>query len=146
MFTRRLVRAPPLRAGLNGRCSRLPRPSVERGEEEGGETRALVARTGTICDMPIDIDIARVAGLARIALTDDELAEYAAQLENILDHAERVQALPTEGVEPTSHPLPMVNAFRPDVVTGSLCRDEALAGAPEVEDGYFRVPRILDEP
>ncbi len=106
---------------------------------------APVACTGTISDMPIDIDIARVAGLARIALTDDELAEYAAQLENILDHAERVQALPTEGVEPTSHPLPMVNAFRPDVVTGSLGRDEALAGAPEAEDGYFRVPRILDE-
>lgn len=95
--------------------------------------------------MPIDIDIARVASLARIALTDDELAAYAAQLENILDHAERVQALPTEGVEPTSHPLPMVNAFRPDVVTGSLDRADALAEAPETEDGYFRVPRILDE-
>jgi aspartyl-tRNA(Asn)/glutamyl-tRNA(Gln) amidotransferase subunit C len=95
--------------------------------------------------MPVEIDIERVASLARIALTDDELAAYAAQLVNILDHAERVQALPTEGVEPTSHPLPMVNAFRPDVVTGSLDRDDVLAGAPETEDGYFRVPRILDE-
>jgi aspartyl-tRNA(Asn)/glutamyl-tRNA(Gln) amidotransferase subunit C len=95
--------------------------------------------------MPVEIDIARVANLARIALTDDEMVEYAAQLVNILDHAERVQALPTDGVEPTSHPLPMVNAFRPDVVTGSLARDDALAGAPDAEDGYFRVPRILDE-
>ncbi len=95
--------------------------------------------------MPVEIDIARVASLARIALTDDELAAYAEQLENILEHAERVQALPTEGVEPTSHPLPMVNAFRPDVVTGSLDRDEALAGAPDAENGYFRVPKILDE-
>jgi aspartyl-tRNA(Asn)/glutamyl-tRNA(Gln) amidotransferase subunit C len=95
--------------------------------------------------MPVEIDIARVANLARIALTDEELAAYAAQLENILEHAERVQALPTEGVEPTSHPLPVVNAFRPDEVTGSLDREDALAGAPEVENGYFRVPRILDE-
>ena len=95
--------------------------------------------------MPVEIDIARVAHLARIALTDEELAAYAAQLGNILEHAERVQALPTEGVEPTSHPLPVVNAFRPDVVTGSLDQDDALAGAPEVESGYFRVPRILDE-
>lgn len=95
--------------------------------------------------MPVEIDIARVASLARIALTDDELAAYAAQLVNILDHAERVQALPTEGIEPTSHPLPMVNAFRPDVVTSSLDRDDVLAGAPETEDGYFRVPRILGE-
>ena len=95
--------------------------------------------------MPVEIDIERVASLARIALTDDELAAYAEQLEHILEHAERVQALPTEGVEPTSHPLPMVNAFRPDVVTGSLDRDEALAAAPDAEDGYFRVPKILDE-
>ena len=100
---------------------------------------------GTIAVMPVEIDIARVAHLARIALTDEELATYAAQLENILEHAERVQALPTEGVEPTSHPLPVVNAFRPDEVTGSLAREDALAGAPEVENGYFRVPRILDE-
>ena len=95
--------------------------------------------------MPVDIDIARVAHLARIALSDEELARYGEQLVNILEHAERVQALPTEGVEPTSHPLPMVNAFRPDVVTGSLDRDDALAGAPETEDGYYRVPKILDE-
>jgi aspartyl-tRNA(Asn)/glutamyl-tRNA(Gln) amidotransferase subunit C len=95
--------------------------------------------------MPVEIDIARVANLARIALTGEELAAYAEQLENILEHAERVQALPTEGVEPTSHPLPMVNAFRPDVVTGSLDHDAALAGAPDTEHGYFRVPKILDE-
>jgi len=95
--------------------------------------------------MPIEIDIARVASLARIALTDEELAAYAKQLENILEHAERVQALPTDGVEPTSHPLPMVNAFRPDEAKGSLDHDAALAGAPDTEDGYFRVPKILDE-
>jgi len=96
--------------------------------------------------MPIEIDIARVAHLARIALTDEELEAYGRQLGDILDHAARVQALPTEGIEPTSHPLPMVNAFRPDEITGTLDRDEVLDQAPDAADGYFRVPRILDQP
>jgi aspartyl-tRNA(Asn)/glutamyl-tRNA(Gln) amidotransferase subunit C len=96
--------------------------------------------------MPVDFDIARIAELARIALTDEERDRYAAQLEQILEHAARVQALPTEGVEPTSHPLPMVNAFRPDEVDECLDRDEVLAAASDTEDGYFRVPRVLDEP
>lgn len=96
--------------------------------------------------MPVDFDIARIADLARVALSDAELDQYGEQLEQILDHAARVQALPTDGVEPTSHPLPMVNAFRPDEVIDCLDRDEVLAAAPDVEDGYFRVPRVLDEP
>lgn len=94
--------------------------------------------------MPVDIDIARVAALARIALTPDELELYGRQLGDILEHAERVQALPTEDVPPTSHPLPMTNAFRPDEVTPSLERAEILEQAPDAVDGYFRVPRILD--
>lgn len=96
--------------------------------------------------MPVDFDIARIAELARIALSDEELASYGAQLEQILEHAARVQALPTEGVEPTSHPLTMVNAFRPDEVVDSLDRDEVLAAAPDSDNGYFRVPPVLDEP
>lgn len=93
--------------------------------------------------MPIDIDIAKVASLARIALTEEEREEYGRQLEDILEHAERVQALATEDVPPTSHPLPMTNAFREDEVKASLPRDEILAQAPDAVDGYFRVPRIL---
>lgn len=100
----------------------------------------------TIAAMPVEIDIAKVARLARIALTEEELAMYGRQLGDILEHAEQVQSLPTEGVEPTSHPLPMVNAFRPDVATGSLPREQILEQAPAAEDGYFRVPRVLDEP
>ena len=95
--------------------------------------------------MPVDIDIAKVARLARLALSDEQLAEYGAQLEDILEHAERVGALPTEGVAPTSHPLPMVNAFRPDEVRPSLDREEVLDQAPQREGEYFRVPRILGE-
>lgn len=95
--------------------------------------------------MPVDIDIAKVAHLARLALSEEELVEYAAQLQVILEHAERVQALPTDGVDPTSHPLPMVNAFRPDEVGECLDRDLVLSEAPDAFDGQFRVPRILGE-
>ena len=93
----------------------------------------------------MDIDIAKVAHLARLALSDEELAAYAVQLEDILEHAERVQALPTEGVEPTSHPLSMVNGFRPDERRDCLEREAFLAEAPDATDGQFRVPRILGE-
>lgn len=95
--------------------------------------------------MPVEIDIAKVAKLARIALSVEELEQYGAQLVDILEHAERVQALPTDGVTPTSHPMAMVNSFRDDEVTPSLDRDEILAQAPEAEDGFFRVPRIMEE-
>ena len=94
--------------------------------------------------MAIEIDIAYVARLARIELSAEELEHYGAQLEGILEHAARVQQLPTEGVEPTSHPLPMVNSFRPDQVIPSLDRDIALAQAPDAEDGFFRVPPTLE--
>jgi len=104
-----------------------------------------LATLGTIPFMPVDFDISRVAHLARIALTEDELERYTEQLEQILEHAARVQALPTDGIEPTSHPLTMVNAFRSDEVTACLDRDEVLAEAPDPEDGYFRVPRILGD-
>lgn len=96
--------------------------------------------------MPVEIDIAKVARLARLALSDEELSGYGSQLEDILEHAERVGAIPTEGVPPTSHPLPMTNAFRADEVRPSLDREEVLSQAPAREGEYFRVPRILGEP
>ena len=95
--------------------------------------------------MPVEIDIAKVARLARLDLSAEELELYGAQLQDILEHAARVQALATDDLPPTSHPIDMVNAFREDVVTGSLDRDEILAAAPEVVDGFFRVPRILGD-
>ena len=98
----------------------------------------------TIGGMAIDIDIAYVARLARIDLSDEELERIGRQLGGILEHAALVQQLPTEGVEPTSHPLPMVNAFRPDRVVSPLVRDTALSQAPQAEDGYFRVPPTLE--
>ncbi len=94
--------------------------------------------------MPIDIDIAHVARLARLGLNDEELVRYREQLGVILDHAARVQAADTDGVPPTAHPLPMVNAFREDVVGPSLPNAVALDQAPDAHDGYFRVPPALE--
>lgn len=95
--------------------------------------------------MPVEIDIAKVARLARLALPDEDLEGYRIQCEVILEHAARVQALPTEGVTPTSHPLPRTNAFRPDVVSDCLDREEVLSQAPDRDGNYFLVPKILEE-
>jgi aspartyl-tRNA(Asn)/glutamyl-tRNA(Gln) amidotransferase subunit C len=90
-------------------------------------------------------DAAYVARLARIDLTDEELDLYAGQLATVINHAAEVAALPTEGVVPTSHPLPIRNVLRPDTLQPCLDREEVLAQAPAVEDGRFSVPSILGE-
>ena len=95
--------------------------------------------------MPIEIDIEGVARLARLELTPEQTAGYGEQLAAILEYAARIQALPTDGVLPTSHPLPMVNADRPDVPGPTLDREEVLAGAPDRDGAYFRVPPFLEE-
>jgi aspartyl-tRNA(Asn)/glutamyl-tRNA(Gln) amidotransferase subunit C len=91
-------------------------------------------------------DVEHVAQLARLALTEDELERFTEQLGVILEHAAQVAALDTSGVEPTAHPLPLVNVLRTDDVRPSLDPSEVLAMAPAAEDGRFRVPRILEEP
>src|SRR3989440_1282452 len=90
-------------------------------------------------------DVAHVAKLARLDVTEDELERFTEQLGAVLEHAADVAALDTEGVPPTAHPLPLANVLRDDVVTPGLDRDEVLSQAPEAEDGRFRVPRILGE-
>ena len=90
--------------------------------------------------------VARVAQLARLDLTDDELALYTGQLAAILDHAADVEALDLGDVPPTAHPLSIVNVLRADEPRPCLDRDEVLAMAPSVEDHRFRVPRIMSEP
>jgi len=107
---------------------------------------AFRVRSGPIYNrrMAIDIDIAYVARLARIELSEEELERIGRQLGGILEHAALVQELPTDGIEPTSHPLPMVNSFRPDQVIPPIERETALSQAPESEEGYFRVPPTLE--
>ena len=90
-------------------------------------------------------DVAHVARLARLAVSDEELDVFTGQLAAVLAHAEDVAALDVEGVPPTAHPLPIRNVLREDVPRPSLERDEVLAAAPSVEDNRFRVPPVLGE-
>lgn len=97
--------------------------------------------------MSVDIDIAHVARLARLRLSEEELEAYGRQCRELLEHVARIQALDTEEVEPTSHPFPLTNRFREDRVTPDtvLDRGEVLAQAPEVEGDFFKVPPALEE-
>ena len=90
-------------------------------------------------------DVAHVARLACLDLTDDEVELYTDQLRDVLEYADVVAALDTAGIPPTAHPLPLINALREDETRPTLDRDEVLAMAPDVEDGRFRVPRILGD-
>jgi aspartyl-tRNA(Asn)/glutamyl-tRNA(Gln) amidotransferase subunit C len=90
-------------------------------------------------------DVAHVARLARLHLTDDELVTFTGQLDAVLGHAADVEALDLDDVPPTSHPYPLTNVLRDDVVTASLDRAEVLAQAPAVEDHQFKVPPVLGE-
>jgi aspartyl-tRNA(Asn)/glutamyl-tRNA(Gln) amidotransferase subunit C len=96
--------------------------------------------------MPISrADVEHVARLARLRLTDEELDRYQAQLDVILQEADKIRRLPTEGVPPTAHAVPMANVWREDVVGPTLSQAEALSTAPEVEQDRFKVPRIIEE-
>ena len=90
-------------------------------------------------------DVAHVAMLARIQLTTEELDRLAGQLDQIVDWVSQVNEVAAEDVPPTSHPLPLTNVTRPDVVRPGLTADQALAMAPQAEEQRFAVPRILDE-
>jgi aspartyl-tRNA(Asn)/glutamyl-tRNA(Gln) amidotransferase subunit C len=90
-------------------------------------------------------DVAHLARLARLAVTDDELDLFATQLDVILGSVARVSEVAAADIPPTSHAVPMTNVYRPDEVVPSLPRDAVLAAAPAVEDDKFRVPRILAE-
>jgi aspartyl-tRNA(Asn)/glutamyl-tRNA(Gln) amidotransferase subunit C len=90
-------------------------------------------------------DVAHLANLARLALTDGELDSFAGQLDAILEHVGQIQAVDCTGIEATGNPLKEVNITRPDAVVTSLTQDQALAAAPRAEDGRFAVPRILGE-
>jgi aspartyl-tRNA(Asn)/glutamyl-tRNA(Gln) amidotransferase subunit C len=90
-------------------------------------------------------DIANLARLARIEMSEAELVSLSSEFTVILDAVARVQEVAGADVEPTSHPLPLRNVFRPDVVLPSLTPEQALSGAPAQEESRFRVPQILGE-
>ncbi|MCX8116340.1 MAG: Asp-tRNA(Asn)/Glu-tRNA(Gln) amidotransferase subunit GatC [Desulfobacterota bacterium] len=90
------------------------------------------------------IDIEKVARLARLELTEEERERFGQQLDQILVYMDQLNRLDTSGVEPTSHAIPLVNVFREDEVSGSFPGQEILSNAPDQEEGYFKVPRIIE--
>jgi aspartyl-tRNA(Asn)/glutamyl-tRNA(Gln) amidotransferase subunit C len=90
-------------------------------------------------------EVEHLARLARRPLTDQELDKFAGQLDVILAAVAKVTEVAADDVPPTSHAVPLTNVFREDVVRPGLTQQQALSGAPAVEDGRFRVPRILGE-
>ena len=90
-------------------------------------------------------EVAHLANLARIDLSDEELDHLAPQLSVILESVASISGVAGEDVPPTSHALPLTNVFREDVVTPGLTPQQALSGAPEVEEQRFSVPRILGD-
>jgi aspartyl-tRNA(Asn)/glutamyl-tRNA(Gln) amidotransferase subunit C len=90
-------------------------------------------------------EVAHLAKLARLAVTEDELELFAGQLGVILDSVAQVGEVAADDIPPTSHAVPLTNVFRADEVRPSLTPEQALAGAPAAEQDRFRVPRILGE-
>jgi len=90
-------------------------------------------------------EVAHLARLSRLAVTDDELDTFAGQLDVILQAVARVGEVAADDIPPTSHSVPLTNVLREDVPRPGLTREAALAGAPDAAEDRFRVPRILEE-
>lgn len=90
-------------------------------------------------------DIKIVASLSRLSIPEGKSSEVMEQLDKFLTYVENLQVIDTEEIQPTTYALPMQNVFRADVVKKSLDREIALSNAPLKEDGYFKVPRVLEE-
>ena len=88
--------------------------------------------------------VQHVAKLARLSLSDDEVATFTGQMADILAYVEKLNELDTDGIVPTSHAVPMENAFRDDVVQPSIGADAALANAPDRVGDFFRVPKVIE--
>jgi aspartyl-tRNA(Asn)/glutamyl-tRNA(Gln) amidotransferase subunit C len=89
-------------------------------------------------------EVEYIAGLARLALDDDEKALYQDQLSAILEYFERLQELDTEAISPTASVLPLRNVMRDDVARPFSSREDILANAPAAEEGCFEVPAVLE--
>ena len=89
-------------------------------------------------------DVEKVATLARLEFSEQEKEELVAQLNRILEYMEKLNELDTTDIEPTTHVVPLKNVFREDIVQPSLPRKKVFANAPAHEDGFFKVPRVID--
>ncbi|GAA2473198.1 Asp-tRNA(Asn)/Glu-tRNA(Gln) amidotransferase subunit GatC [Streptomyces sp. NPDC059506] len=90
-------------------------------------------------------EVSHLARLSRLELQDEELDHFAEQLDVIIGAVARVGEIAADDIPPTSHPLPLTNVMRPDVVRPSLTPEQALSGAPAAEQQRFKVPQILGE-
>jgi aspartyl-tRNA(Asn)/glutamyl-tRNA(Gln) amidotransferase subunit C len=91
----------------------------------------------------INVDqVKHVAKLARLSLTEDECTEFTAQLGKIIGYFDELSAVDTTGVEPMSHPIPVTNVLREDVVVQTAGREVLMKGAPVTEGPFFKVPKI----
>ena len=89
-------------------------------------------------------DVADVALLSRLEFSESELETFTGQMDAILEYAEVLNKLSVDHVQPTAHVLPLKNVMRADEAKPSLPRELALSNAPEQEDGYFKVPKIME--
>lgn len=94
--------------------------------------------------MPADLDVAYVARLARLDLTEEETALFQTQLVEVLDHAEKLRKIDIEGLEPEAHALPMFDVLREDEVRAGLTQEEALRNAPRAARGLFIVTKVVE--
>jgi aspartyl-tRNA(Asn)/glutamyl-tRNA(Gln) amidotransferase subunit C len=90
-------------------------------------------------------EVEHVARLARLALSPAEKERMRSELDSILAYIDKLRALDTDDVEPTSHAVPLTNVMRADAPRPSLPQDEMLANAPERHGDFFRVPKIIEE-
>jgi aspartyl-tRNA(Asn)/glutamyl-tRNA(Gln) amidotransferase subunit C len=86
--------------------------------------------------------VRHVAKLARLGLSDEQVAKLGIELNGILEQVEKIQALDLDGVEPTAHAVAVTNAMRPDAIRPGLSQEEALLNAPEQQDGAFLIPKF----
>jgi aspartyl-tRNA(Asn)/glutamyl-tRNA(Gln) amidotransferase subunit C len=89
-------------------------------------------------------EVEHVAALARLKLGHEEISTFTGQMDAILSYVDTLSQLNTDGIIPTSHAVPMENAFRPDEITPSIGTENALANAPDRIDGFFRVPKVIE--
>lgn len=89
-------------------------------------------------------DVEHVAKLARLRLDETEMEQFTGQLNAILRYADKLNELDTDGVEPTSHPMPLSNVMREDEARPSWPVEEVMRNAPDEEDGQFKVPAVLE--
>jgi aspartyl-tRNA(Asn)/glutamyl-tRNA(Gln) amidotransferase subunit C len=91
-----------------------------------------------------ELDVAYIARLARLRLTDQEAELFGQQLAQVLDHVDKLSEVDTSGIEAAAHPVPMFNVFRDDASRGSFTADDALQNAPRAANGLFIVPKVVE--